>query len=149
MNGRLARARFDVLKAEAFIRGENTLAVVSERTFEEMAARFEERVASAAFDMVHTHDFNELLARQGETLDHRSRVYEICSSDFAAQLLTLDPGLAHALPFRISIHDRGGVVTVSTPMPTAVLIEFSHARSVAGLARTIEASLLRLLRSLQ
>jgi len=82
-------------------------------------------------------------------LGHRSRVYEVCNAELAAQLLRLDPGLTHALPSRIAMHDHGGVVTVCTPMPTVALVEYSHAASVARVARLFEANLQRVLRGLQ
>lgn len=38
MNARATLAPFDVLRAHAFIRGENTLAVVCDRPFDEVGA---------------------------------------------------------------------------------------------------------------
>ena len=149
MNARSTPAPFDLLKAEAFIRGENTLAVVSERSFDEVAARLEASVGPAAFTLVQMHDLGEMLQRRGIELGHRCRVYEVFNAALSAQLLALDPGLAHTLPCRIAMHDQGGVVTLSTPMPTVVMAEFSHAAPVARLARTIEAALQRMLRAVQ
>ena len=149
MNARSTPAPFDLLKAEAFIRGENTLAVVSERNFDDVAARLEASVGAAAFALVHVHDLGEMLQSRGLDLGHRCRVYEVFNAALSAQLLALDPGLAHTLPCRIAMHDQGGVVTVSTPMPTVVMAEFSHAAPVARLARTIEAALQRMLRAVQ
>ena len=149
MSARLMPAPFDLLKAEAFIRWENTLAVVSERGFDDVAARLEASVAAAAFVLVDVHDLGEMLHGRGLDLGHRCRVYEVFNAALSAQLLALDPGLAHTLPCRIAMHDQGGVVTVSTPMPTVVMAEFSHAAPVARLARTIEAALQRMLRAVQ
>ena len=77
------------------------------------------------------------------------RNYEVFNAHLTAQLLQLDAGLAHVLPCRISMHDQGGVTTVTTPMPSALMTEFSHSADVARLARTFEAGLQRVLRGLR
>ena len=147
--GRPSTASFDMLRAEAFVCAENTLAVVSGRPFDEVAKHLEACIADSAFAIVHVHDFDQLLRGPATELQHRSRVYEVSNPIFDAQLLTLDPGLAHTLPCRIAMHDHGGVVTVSTPMPTVVIAEFSHAAPVARIARTVQSGLQRVLRAVQ
>lgn len=149
MNARATLALFDVLRAHAFIRGENTLAVVCDRPFDEVGASLEASVVANGFALLPVHEIDEMLRGASTPLGHRSRVYEVCNAELAAQLLRLDPGLAHALPSRIAMHDHGGVVTVCTPMPTVALVEYSHAASVARVARLFEANLQRVLRGLQ
>ena len=149
MNARATPAPFDVLRAHAFIRSENTLAVVCDSPFDRVGARLEASIATNGLLQLHVHELDEMLRVAGIALGHRSRVYEVCNAELAAQLLELDPGLAHALPSRIAMHDRGGVVTVCTPMPTVAMAEFSHAAPVARVARRLEASLQRVLRGLQ
>ena len=58
-------------------------------------------------------------------------------------------GLAHVPPYRISMHEQGVVTTVTTPLPSALMTEFSHAIEVARLARTFEAAMHRVLRGLR
>ena len=142
-------ASFEALKAASFIRGESTLSVVCERPFEEVALQLEGCIAANALGIVHVHDFGRLLRTTGMALDLQCRVYEVCNPRLAAQLIALDPGLAHVLPCRISMHNQGGVTTVTTPMPSAVMTEFSHAADVARLARTFEAGLQPVLRGLR
>ena len=136
---------FDVLKAESFVRGENTLAVIREMPFDEVAAHLEKGLYAAALSIVHVHDFGDALRRSGFPIAHRSRVYEVFNAGVAAKLLSLDPGLAHTLPIRIAMQDHGGVVTVFTPLPTVLMAEYSHEASVSRLARAIEAALQRVL----
>ena len=149
MNACATPAVFDVLRAHAFIRGESTLAVVCSQTFDQVGVLLEASVVSNGFVLVHVHEIDQMLRDAGIQLGHRSRVYEVCNADLAAQILALDPGLAHTLPSRIAMHDRGGVVTVCTPMPTVAMVEFSHAVPVARVARLLEANLQRVLRGLQ
>lgn len=138
-------ASFDLLKAESFIRGESTLAVLCDAAFEDVATRLEASLAAHGLAVVQVHEFDRLLGRTGLAIGVRCRVYEVCDARLAAHLLAIDPGLAHLLPCRIAMHDRGGVVTVTTPRPERFMAEFSHEAGVASLARSIEAGLQRAL----
>lgn len=142
-------APFDPLKAEAYIRGESTLAVVCDASFDDVAARLEGSIVANDLVIVHVHDMGTLLHAKGIEPGLRCRTYEVFNAHLAAQLLQLDVGLAHVLPCRISMHDEGGVITVTKPMPSALMTEFSHSADVARLARTFEAGLQRVLRGLR
>ena len=149
MNQRVSGMPFDMLKAESFIRGEATLSVVCDQPFETVAARLQSSVKANGMVLLKTHDLDRLLAAKGIEIGFRCRVYEVFDAALAGQLLVLDAGLGHVLPCRISMHDQGGVVTVATPMPTALMTEFSHAADVSRLARVFEAALQRVLRGLR
>jgi uncharacterized protein (DUF302 family) len=140
---------FDLLKADSFIRGESTLAVVCDEPFETVAARLEGSITANGLVILHVHDIRQLLADSGMALDIGCRVYEVFSAPAAASLMAMDPGLAHVLPCRISVHDQGGITTVTTPMPSTLLTEFSHAAAVARLARSLEAAMHRVLRGIR
>ena len=148
MRQRKEPASFEALKAEAFIRGESTLSVVCDRPFDEVALQLEGSIVANDLGILQVHDFGRLFQAKGMALEHNCHVYEVCNPRLAAQLIDIDPGLAHVLPCRISMHDRGGITTVTTPMPSALMTEFSHAANVARLARTFEAGLQRVLRGL-
>jgi uncharacterized protein (DUF302 family) len=136
-------------RVQAFIRGEATLTVVCDGSFDEVAARLEASIAANGMSVVQVHDFDRLLAAKGIVLDVRSRVYEVWNPRLAARLFAIEPDLSHLLPCRIAMHDERGLITVTVPMPTAVMTEFSHAASVAALARDFEAGLQRVLRALR
>lgn len=142
-------APIELLKAEAYIRGESTLAVVCDASFADVASRLEGSIVANDLVIVHVHDFGTLLRAKGIEPCLRCRIYEVFNAHLAAQLLQLDASLAHVLPFRIAMHEQGGVTTVTTPMPSALMTEFSHAVDVARLARTFEAGLQRVLRGLR
>lgn len=142
-------APFALLKADSYIRGESTLAAVCDESFDTVAARLEASLAANDLSILHIHDLTQALATRGMLLDFRCRIYEVCNARLAAQLVALDPGLAHVLPCRIAMHDQGGVTTVTTPMPSALMTEFSHAAEVARLARSFEATMHRVIRGLR
>ena len=149
MNQRASGMPFNMLKAESFIRGEATLSVVCDQPFEAVAARLEASLRANRMVILPTHDLDRLLGAEGIEIGFRCRVYEVFDPALAGQLMMLDAGLAHLLPCRISMHDHRGVITVTTPMPTALMTEFSHAADVARLARVFEAALQRVLRGLR
>ncbi|MGQ3050784.1 MAG: DUF302 domain-containing protein [Roseateles sp.] len=139
----------DLLKAEAYIKGESTLAVVCDAPFDDVAARLEGSILANDMLIVHMHDIGKLLQGKGIGLGLRCRIYEVFNAHLAAQLIQLDAGLAHVLPCRISLHDQGGLTTVTTPMPSALITEFSHSADVARVARIFEAGLQRVLQGLR
>jgi uncharacterized protein (DUF302 family) len=140
---------FDLLKAESFIRGESTLSVVCDASFDDVAARLEGSVVANGMAIVHQHDWDRWLPAAAGTAPPQCRVYGVFDARLAAQLLALDPTLAHVLPCRIVVHGSDGVTTVTTPMPSVLMTEFSHAADVARLARSFEAGLQRVLRGLR
>ena len=142
-------APIELLKAEAYIRGESTLAVVCDASFADVASRLEGSIVANDLVIVHVHDFGTLLRAKGIEPGLRCRIYEAFNAHLAAQWLQRDASLPHTLPCRIAMHDQGGVTTVTTPMPSALMTEFSHAVDVARLARTFEGGLQRVLRGLR
>ena len=140
---------FALLKARAVIRGESTLATVSNSALPVVCARLERLVGRRQLSLVKVHELDDLMAAPGEGTGKACRTYEVCDREIAARLLDVDPGMAHLLPCRISLHDRGGVTTVTTARPTALMPLLSHSAEVDVLARTIEAALCRLLRGLR
>ena len=146
-----ARAKpFGLLKAESFIRGENTLSVVCEAGFDEVAARLEGSIVANGMAIVNCHDWGRWMpAGAGAGAEPwPCRVYEVFDARLAGQLLALDPTLAHLLPCRIAVHGGDGVTTVTTAMPSVLMTEFSHAAEVARVAKGFEAGLQRVLRGL-
>ena len=140
---------FELPRAEAFIRGVSTLSVVCKEPFDVVAARLEGLIHANDMVILQRHEFDRLLEANGIELGFSCRVYEIFNARLAGRLIALDEGLAHLLPCRISVHDRGGVSIVSTPMPTLLMTEFSDSMAVARLARRLEAALLSVLLGLR
>ena len=137
-----------VARAEAFVRGESTLTVLSELAFDAVAAQLEAAFAAHHLSLLHVHEFGAPDSGRGEAA-LRCRIYEVLDRRLAVELLAFDVGLAHLLPWRVLLHDQHGMATVSTPMPTVAMTEFSHAAEVARIAKRLEADLQRALRSLK
>lgn len=136
---------FNMLKTESLVRVDTTLAAMSDKPFDEVAVCLERSIDESGMTIIAVHEFDRLLAAMGQALPFRCRVYEVFDSRTASVLITLDPGLAHMLPYRIAMHNREAVTTVTTPMPTVALTEFSISAEVAVLARSLEAALRRVL----
>ena len=136
-------------KADAFVRGEATLAVVSDKPFDEVALRLQASIAANEMKIVQMHDLGRMLETTGAGLDVRCCVCEVVDRKFARESIASDANLAHVLPWRIAMHDEGGAITVITPMPTVVLTEFSYAADVARLAQKFQAKLQRVLQGLR
>ena len=135
-------------RAESFIHGENTLAVVSDQPFDEVLTRLLASISANGLTLVQTLDLQPLLAARGVALEERCTVLELLDPGLTAQLLAIEPGLAHLLPWRVAVHEQPGGVTVVTPSPGVLMSEFSHAAEVARLARRFETGLQRVLRGL-
>ncbi len=137
------------LKTDAFIRGETTLAVVSDKPFDEVALRLQASIAANEMTIVQVHDLGRMLEATGAGIDVRCRVCEVIDRELARGSITSDANLAHVFPWRIAMHDESGLITVITPMPTVILTEFSHAASVARLAQRVQSKLQRVLQGLR
>jgi uncharacterized protein (DUF302 family) len=148
MKRETADSAMDFSAHGAFVRGESTLAVVSTGTFDEVAAKLEGALASSSLEIVHVHDLDQLLRGKGPCGEFRCRIYEVWNAAVAVELLELDADLAHVLPYRITLHDQGGVTTVVTPSPRVLMSEFSHATEVGRLSRRLEGLLQPLLHGL-
>lgn len=144
-------ARFDVLKAESFVRGESMLAMIVDAPAAVVCARLERWAAEMGYAVLARRD---LARRQPDASPNWAQgsalfVYEIAPHDVLAQLLAADPAMAHALPCRIVVHDVHGPTTVSTPRPAVVWPTLSHAPEIARIAQDLEHALQRLFRGLQ
>lgn len=138
----------DFSKSGAFVRGESTLAVVCTATFDEAAERLEAALTQDGLEIVHVHDIDQLLRGHGLAGDFRCRIYEVWSVVLAARLLQIDADVSHVLPFRITLHDQGGVITIVTPSPRVLMTEFSDNAEVGRIARRLEGLLQPMLHGL-
>lgn len=128
----------DPPRVASYTHGDATLTLVCADPFDTVALRLQASLAAHGLRVDHVHRFDDLAAP-------RCRVYEVGAGSQAAQLLALDPGLAHLLPWRIALHGDGSAAMVTTPRPVVLMAEFSPLASVARLARALEARLQRTL----
>lgn len=139
----------EVPRVESYIRSDATFVLVCGGAFDVLLARLQASVAAQGLSLVHLHVFDGLVvaARGGREL--RCRVCEVSDGAIAAELIAQDPALAHLLPWRLALHDRGDTVTITTPRPVALLSEYSPLASVARVARKLETRLQRVLLGMQ
>lgn len=141
-------ARFDLTKAESFIIGESTLAVLIDEPVAVVSERLEDAALRTGQIILRRRDLAQINGVKPRDADPVLRVYEVACEHVAAALLAADPGMAHAVPCRIVVHDAHGITTVSTPRPSMIWPKLSHHPAVAGLAQRAECALQHLLRDL-
>ncbi len=137
---------FTLSSGEAFVRGEATLGVVCDRTFDAVCRSVESCVARAGMRIVHRHELDRLLLDAGETAPWQCTTFEVFDPGFAGRLIRLDASLAQVLPWRICVQAGPETTTVTTAMPSIVITEFAHDAAVGRLARRFESALQVVLR---
>lgn len=145
----MGRVPFEMLRAESLVHRESTLAVVSDKPFDEVATLLEKQIISHGISILQVHHLDELLSAEKLSPGFRCRVYEVCDHRIAERLLEANGTLAHVLPWRIAMHESARMTTVTTALPSVKMSEFSQAINVTALARTIETGLRRVLRGLR
>jgi uncharacterized protein (DUF302 family) len=134
----LAALADDAPRVASYTHGDDTLTLVCADPFETVALRLQASLAANGLRVDHVHRFDDLAAPC-------CRVYEVGTGTLAAQLLALDPALAHLLPWRIALHGDRCAAMVTTPRPVVLMAEFSPLPAVARLARVLEGRLQRTL----
>ena len=107
MKQRAGSAPFES-KADAFVRGEATLAVVSDRPFDEVAMRVQASIAANEMKMVQMHDLGRMLEATGGGLDVRCRVCEVVDRKLVRESIASDANLAHVFPGASRCTTRAG-----------------------------------------
>jgi uncharacterized protein (DUF302 family) len=131
---------------EAFLRGEATFGVVSDRPFDVICHYVEQCVLQAGMRVVHRHDLDWLLRNPTDAVSGRCSTFDVVDVSFATRLVDLDASLIHVLPWRICVHGSPQRTTVTTAMPSVVITEFTHEAEVGRLARRFESAMQALLR---
>lgn len=137
--------------ADTYIQAENTISIVSDRSFDEVCARLEHELAQAGMAVSHVNAFGPSDGRSAESgeavLRFNVRVFDVSDPLYAARLITLDADLACLVPHRVAVHDRDGVVTVVTPRPTSLVGDHSNSARAARIAQSTESTLRRVIRA--
>lgn len=139
--------------ADTFIQAENSIAIVSDRSFDEVCERLETELLKAGLGVAHVHEFGPELGQRadehGPTLSFRARVFDIDDPVFAMRLLSMDADLACLLPQRIAVHDRNGAITVVAPRPTSIVGDYSSSMRASRLAQSLETAIRQVMRNVQ
>jgi uncharacterized protein (DUF302 family) len=131
---------------EAFIRGEATFGVVSDRPFDVVCECLEESIAQVGMRIVHRHELDRLLRDAGERMPLQCTAFEVLHPGLAGRLIRLDASLVQVQPWRICVQAGQELTRVTTAMPSIVITELVHDAAVGRLARRLESALQIVLR---
>jgi uncharacterized protein (DUF302 family) len=116
--------------------------VESNKPFEDTVRAVQEKAAEAGFRVLHTHDIAGTLREKGYPRE-ALKIVEICNARYASEVLSKDVQLALMLPCPVAVYDRGGKTFISTMLPS-VIAEFYPQAGIEGLAREVEAAVVRI-----
>lgn len=66
------------------------------------------------FSVLHSYDFQEILAGKGFPTERKAHVFEICRAPMASRMLTANPSFSVFMPCRISVYEENGKTIVAT-----------------------------------
>jgi|SRR5579871_3158481 len=108
----------------------------SDKPFEEVVARIEQKTAEKGFRVLHTHDVAATLAEKGFQRDP-IKIVEICNAKYASQALDRDIKISLMLPCPVSVYVQQGRTYISTMLPTT-LVQFFPEAGIEELASEVE-----------
>lgn len=66
------------------------------------------------FSVLHSYDFQEILAGKGFPIERKAYVFEICRAPMASKMLAANPSFSIFMPCRIAVYEENGKTIVST-----------------------------------
>lgn len=66
------------------------------------------------FSVLHSYDFQEILAGKGFPIERKVYVFEICRAPMASKMLAANPSFSIFMPCRIAVYEENGKTIVST-----------------------------------
>lgn len=119
----------------------------SNKPFDEVVARIEQKTAERGFRVLHTHDVAATLAEKGFWRDPL-KIVEICNAEYASQALDKDIEISLMLPCPISVYVQDGRTHISTMLPT-VQVQFFPNAGIEELASEVEKAVLAIIHEAQ
>lgn len=99
--------------------------VPSHKRFEDAVADLESAAERYGVDLLNVHDLGATLRRKGEAFSEECKVYEVCDSACASEVMSADMRLNMAVPCRISVYTDRGATRIGLMRPTPLLDELS------------------------
>ncbi len=90
-------------------------------TVEAVGQRLEQAVKTQKFGVITVIDLKNKMAEKGIQFDRACKIYEVCNTHQAKQVLDKNMSIATALPCRIAVYEEGGYVKLATMLPTETL----------------------------
>lgn len=117
----------------------------TEKGVEQATKDLEAAVVAHGFGLLHSYDFQKILAGKGFALPGECRVFEVCNPRQASEVLAVDMALNMVLPCRVSIFQDQGRTIVGMVPPSDLLPLVSIDPVIATSAREVEATMRRII----
>ncbi|MDA3877074.1 MAG: DUF302 domain-containing protein [Halothiobacillus sp.] len=117
----------------------------SPHDLETTCQRLTDAVKDNGFGVLHIHDIQNTLESKGIPFDAACRVFEVCNPKRAKEVLSVEIGLANALPCRIAVYARKDGIYVSMMSPASILKILSQNQTLAEIAESVEQSMVTMI----
>lgn len=112
--------------------------VKSEKTFEQACQSLGMAVRKHGFSLLHMHDFGDILRNKGLNFPEGCRIFEVCDTRQAVQVLISDMRLNMALPCRLSVYTDLGQTFIGMIKPSGMMGFLSDDPALLEIVRDME-----------
>lgn len=112
--------------------------VETTKPFAQACSDLEAAVKQHQFGVLHVHDLGATLRGKGIEFADQCKVFEVCSPQQAAQVMSIDMQLNMALPCRISVYSKDGKTHVGMIRPEQMLAQLSDDPRLTTIAAEVE-----------
>ncbi len=112
--------------------------VESEKPFNQAVLDLEASIKRHGFGVLHVHDLGATLRGKGVVFEEACKVFEVCSAQQAAKVLSSDMRLNMALPCRVSVFTEKGKTKIGFIEPVQMLSALSRDPELMQVAREVE-----------
>ncbi len=107
------------------------------KSFEEASSALQEAVVNQGFGVLAVHDLGNTLRSKGLPFPEQCRIFELCNSQQAAEVLSTTMAFDMALPYRISFYTEAGQTRLGVIRHEAILATPSDDPSLSEVARAV------------
>lgn len=118
-----------------------TYQLTSTKSVEEIVTSLTATAQQFKFSVLHSYDFQEILAGKGFPIKRKVNVFEICRAPMAATMLTDNPSFAVFMPCRIAVYEENGKTILSTMNMELAMESISHHQELFSEAAAIYQSI--------
>ncbi|MEA5391710.1 DUF302 domain-containing protein [Cyanobium gracile UHCC 0139] len=113
------------------------LTLVRPKSIDEASVALWEALAEHGFGVLAVHDLGNTLRSKGLPFPEQCRIFELCNSQQAAEVLSTTMAFDMALPYRISFYTEAGQTRLGVIRHEAILATPSDDPSLSEVARAV------------
>lgn len=122
----------------------NAIKLLTEKTMSETVDALWAAVQLNHFTVMQVHKFNKTINMEGVEPSHECLVFEVCQVPQVMQMPDENISSFTALPYLISINEKGGKTILATLKPTDLLAIF-HTPKLKKVAKEVEDSMVKIM----